>query len=196
MELFADRRRGSTKPQEVNLTLRIVSAVLLTIISLGVATAKTSPKQDSQSASQNKEHESGLVVIVVDSQGAVVAGSNVILSRIKGEKNEPATKGSTDSGGHVQFNALRAGEYSLTVEAPFFITSAQTITLEAKKVLSLNIQLTVNPNGATTIVLDGCDMSPLIHTEAQVTHTVEGRRLQYAPTPISITSAPPRPLRQ
>ena len=183
-------------PDALHLSnIRIVWAVLLMIISLGAATAKTRPQQDSQSASQNK-HESGLVVIVVDSQEAVVAGSNVTLSRIKGGKNEPVAKGSTDGGGQVQFNALSAGEYSLTVEASFFITSVQTITLETKKVLSVNIQLTVNPNGAITIVLDGCDMSPLVHSEAQVTHTVEGRRLQYAPTPIGITSAPPRPLRQ
>jgi carboxypeptidase family protein len=176
--------------------LRIASAVLLSMISLGVATAKTRPQQDSQTASQARQHKSGLVLTVVDSQGAVVAGSSVTLSRINGAKNEAATKGSTDSGGQVRFIALPAGEYSLTVEAPFFITSVQTITLEGKKVLSLNVQLTVNPNASTTIVLDGCDMTPVMDTEAQVTHPVEGRRLQYAPTPIGVTIAPPRPLRQ
>ncbi|HZI58000.1 MAG TPA: hypothetical protein VFF39_14555, partial [Verrucomicrobiae bacterium] len=66
---------------------RVASAVLSAILSVGVAIAKTKPQQDSQTASQSQQGKSELVITLVDQSGAVIQGSEVTLSRVKGKKN-------------------------------------------------------------------------------------------------------------
>ena len=173
---------------------RIASAVLTAVLSVGVAAAKPKPKQNPQPATQSQRGESGLVVIVVDAQGAVVPDAEIILSRTK-EKTVCVlvAKASTDSGGRGQLSALPEGEYTLTVSARSFKTATQTITLGTRQLVSLNVQLTVG-EGTTTVEVGGADVFLLETTQSQVTHSYTEPHLQMMPVP-SGHGAGPRPLR-
>ena len=131
----------------------------------------------------------------MDAQGAVVPDAEIILSRTK-EKTVCVlvAKGSTDSGGRGQLNALPEGEYTLTVSARSFKTATQTITLGTRQLVSLNVRLTVG-EGTTTVEVGGADIVPLMETtQSQVTNAYMGPRLQMMPVP-SRPGAGPRPLR-
>ena len=173
---------------------RVAAAVLTTVISMGVAVAKTRPQQNSQPATQSQRGESGLEVIVVDAQGAVVSGAEIILSRTK-EKTVCVlvAKGSTDSGGRGQLSALPAGEYTLTVSAQHLKTATRTITLGTRQLVSLHVQLTVS-QGATTVEVGGADIPVVETTQSQVTHAYTEPHLQTMPVSSGL-GAGPRPLR-
>ena len=174
---------------------RMASAILFAVISVSAA-AKTKPQQNSQPATEKQQRESGLEVIVVDAQGAVVSGAQIMLSRAKGKTGcVLVAKGSTDSGGRVQLDALPEGEYTLTVEAKYFIAATRTITLKSRQVLRLNVPLIVDPKGSTTVEVGGLDIVPLVDTDKQVTNSFQGTRLQSAPAPIGVIVTPPHPLR-
>jgi hypothetical protein len=176
---------------------RIAGAILSAVLSVGVAAAKTKPQQDSQAASQNQQGKSELVITLVDQQGAVISGSDVTLNRMKGKKNgELVARGSSDDLGRVQLRALPAGEYMLTTKAKYFKPLKRKITVEAQSVTNMTLQLKIDPAGSVTVevgVVVSLD-APMVQSDAQITNTTEGTRLQHAP--IGITNAPPQPLRQ
>jgi hypothetical protein len=176
---------------------RVASAALSAILSVSVAMAKTKPQQDSQAASQGQQDKSELVITLVDQQGAVIQGSDVTLSRVKGKKNSKLiARGTSDDLGSVQLRALPAGEYMLTAKAKYFKPLKRKITVEAQSVTNMTLQLKIDPAGAVIVevgVVVSVD-APMVQTDAQVTTTMEGTLLKH--NPIGITSAPPQPLRQ
>jgi len=173
---------------------RLASAALSAILSVGVAMAKTKPQQDSQAASQGQQDKSELVITLVDQQGAVIQGSDVTLSRVKGKKNSKLiARGTSDDLGSVQLRALPAGEYMLTAKAKYFKPLKRKITVEAQSVANMTLELKIDPAGLIMGEVVSVD-APMVQPDAKVTNTTEGTRLQHAP--IGITSAPPQPLRQ
>lgn len=173
---------------------RVAAAVLTTVISMGVAVAKTRPQQNSQPATQSQRGASGLEVIAVDAQGAVVSGARIVLSRTKETVCVRVAKGSTDSGGRVQLDALPEGVHTLTVEAKYFVPATRKITLKKGRVLQLQFPLNVDPRATTTVEVGGADIPLVETTKAQVTHTYTEPHLQIMPVPSGV-GAGPRPLR-
>jgi hypothetical protein len=75
--------------------------------------------------------------------------------------------------GRVEFPSLAPGEYTITVNAKYFITERQSGLMPAAgKRSNLVITMKIDPKAATTVEVGGAEV-PLIQKEAQVSHTFE-----------------------
>ena len=156
---------------------RFASALFSAVLSISVVQAKPVPQQSPQSPQPTEEErrlQFGLVITVVDPQGAILPNANVTLSRSSDKPgSKPQARGVTDDTGRVEFPGLAPGEYAITVAARYFLTERQASTvLAAGKSSNLVITMKIDPKAATTVVV-GMVEEPLVQKEAQVSHTFE-----------------------
>jgi hypothetical protein len=151
---------------------RFASALFSAVLSISVAKAQSVQQQNPQPTEEGRERQSGLAITVVDPQGAVLSNAHVILTEPK-TKPRPQAAGVTDNVGRVEFPSLVPGEYTITVNAKYFITERQSgLMLAAGKRSNLVITMKIDPKAATTVEVGGAEV-PLIQKEAQVSHTFE-----------------------
>jgi hypothetical protein len=75
--------------------------------------------------------------------------------------------------GKVEFPSLAPGEYTIAVNAKYFLAERQSgLLLAAGKSSNLVITMKIDPKASTTVVVGGAELS-LIQKEAQVSHTFE-----------------------
>ena len=151
---------------------RFASALFSAVLSVAIAKAQPIPQQTSQPTREGQQRQSGLAITVVDPQGAVLPNAQVILTGPK-TKPWPQATGVTDNVGRVEFPSLAPGEYTITVNAKYFIAEHQSgLMLAAGKPSNLVITMKIDPKATTTVVVGGAEV-PLIQKEAQVSHTFE-----------------------
>ena len=149
---------------------RLASALFSAVLSVSIAKARPIPQQTSQPTKENRESKSGLAITVVDPQGAVLSNAQVILTGPK-TKPGPQATGVTDEMGRVEFPSLAPGEYTITVNAKYFIAEHQSgLMLAAGKPSNLVITMKIDPKATTTVEVGIVTDAPLIQTDAQVTH--------------------------
>jgi hypothetical protein len=151
---------------------RFASALFSAVLSVSVAKAQPVQQQNPQPTKEDRQRQSGLAITVVDQQGAVLSNAQVILTGPK-TKPGPQAAGVTDNMGRVEFPSLAPGEYTITVNAKYFITERQSGLMPAAgKRSNLVITMKIDPKAATTVEVGGAEV-PLIQKEAQVSHTFE-----------------------
>ncbi len=151
---------------------RFASALFSALLSISVAKARPIPQQNPQPTEEGRSRQSGLVITVVDPQGAVISNARVILVGPK-TKPGPQATGITNDVGRVELPSLDPGEYTLTIEAKYFIAKRQSgLLLAAGKSANLVIRMWIDPKASTTVEVGGADV-PLIQKEAQVSHTFD-----------------------
>ena len=152
---------------------RFASALFSAVLSVAIAKAQPVQQQNPQPTQEDRERKSGLAITVVDQQGAVLPHAEVILTGPK-TKPGPQTTGVTDGMGKVEFPSLAPGEYTVTVDAKYFITERQSgIQLAAGKLSSLVITMKIDPKAAATVEVGIVSEAPLMQRDAQVSHTFE-----------------------
>ena len=152
--------------------MRFASALFSAVLSVSIAKAQPVQQQNPQPTKEGRERQSGLAITVVDPQGAVLPNAQVILTGPK-TKPGPQVTGVTDNVGRVEFPSLAPGEYTITVNAKYFIAEHQSgLMLAAGKPSNLVITMKIDPKATTTVVVGGAEV-PLIQKEAQVSHTFE-----------------------
>lgn len=149
---------------------RFASALFSAVLSVSIAKAQPVPQQNPQPTKEGRERQSGLAITVVDPQGAVLPNAQVILTGPKINPGPQAT-GVADEMGRVEFLSLAPGEYTITVNAKYFITEHQSgLMLTAGKPSNLVITMKIDPKATTTVEVGIVTDAPLIQTDAQVTH--------------------------
>jgi hypothetical protein len=154
---------------------RFASALFSAVLSVSIAKAQPVPQQNPQPTKEGRESQSGLAVTVVDPQRAVLPHAEVILTGPK-TKPGPQAIGVTDDMGKVGFPSLAPGEYTITLNAKYFITERQSgLMLAAGKSSNLVITMKIDPKAATTVEVGITSEAPIIQKDAQVSHTFEIR---------------------
>ena len=119
---------------------RIAGVALSFLMSVGIAVAKAKPQQNVQTCTQIPEKEPDIAVTVIDQDGAVIPGAEVLL-QLKGGKEK--ISGKTGASGQWSQFKLQSGKYVLTVHSPGFKSFKKTIHLADKTLISLQIKLPV-----------------------------------------------------
>lgn len=140
-------------PVGLRATLRRVSrfgaTILAATMSVGSALAQNTAKSTTQSRAEENEASSGLDLTVFDPTGALISNAKVILCQCK---NHSTISLNTDATGVAHFVGLRAGAYSMEIQAPGFKTNRQNLKLRLKKIEQLQVKLKVAPASVTVDV--------------------------------------------
>lgn len=94
---------------------------------------------------------------VVDQNGAVIAGTQIVLRDVSGVERVVVT----DADGQFIIGNLTAGDYALTTNKQGFLAAQQAVTVKTDSTLNLNLTLTpadvsesVNVNAETSLAVD------------------------------------------
>ncbi len=116
---------------------------------------------------------------VTDPTGNAVVGATVT---VKSQSTDATKIATTGPAGSFRVSLLNPGQYSLTVAAPGFESSAAAITVSAGQVNTQDIQLAVG-SSSQTVEVTGTEV-PLLHTEdANITTTFDMQQVQSLPNP-------------
>ena len=116
---------------------------------------------------------------VTDPSGAVLAGATVTITDVSTGSARTTT---TNSSGQYRIPLLPPDTYKVTVTAPGFQMTEQTITLGIGRVNQVNVKMTVGKSNQTVMV--SANTVPLLHTEdAQITTTFTMQQVQTLPNP-------------
>ena len=153
---------------------RVAGTVLSALMSVGFCAAQTAPKSAPQATTQNDQKRAEIAITVIDPQGAVVSGAQVIAVD---KETGIRFRATSNSSGHADLSRLKPGTYRIEISAKWFLTSVTTLTLTPDKVERINAKLTPDPKG--TVIIDLCEMgSPLIQKDSTVVHTFDGNLLK------------------
>jgi len=121
---------------------------------------------------------------VLDQSGASIPRATVTLTNAATQETQTST---TNDTGAYHFSELAPGQYSLVVTAAGFKTNNVTnLALEAET--PRNVNITLQPGGATESVQVNGDLVPLLQTaDASIGTTIDSKEIQRLPT---IGSAP------
>jgi hypothetical protein len=113
---------------------------------------------------------------VTDPSGAVIAGANVTVTQEGTAVRRSAT---TNASGQFNIPSLLPATYRVSVEAPGFKNYAQTLTLLADQIASLNISLQLGQS-TETVTVEGS--ATLVNTVTPVlSHVIERARVVELP---------------
>ncbi|MGO8721102.1 MAG: carboxypeptidase regulatory-like domain-containing protein [Acidobacteriaceae bacterium] len=116
---------------------------------------------------------------VTDPSGAVVQGATVKVVDVTNGSTRTTT---TNSAGDYRVPLLPPDHYTVTVTAPGFQATEQTVALGIGTVNQVNIQLTVGKSAQTVMV--SASTVPLLHTDdAQIATTFSMEQVQTLPNP-------------
>jgi len=94
--------------------------------------------------------EGSLAGTVHDPSGATIVGANLVLKDEAGNIRHAET----DRQGGYHFSALRAGQYSLTVESQGFQGQSRTVSVNGQEALTVNFVVAIKPQGQSITVTD------------------------------------------
>jgi len=115
---------------------RTATAVLTAVVSATLAFAGTKPKP--QQTEQTQCTGSGVVLLVMDPQGAVIQNAEVTLTDKDGKRKQ---NGKTNSVGQLVLYGIHTGDYVLTVNSRGFRTFSQIVSVQQGKLLELSLKL-------------------------------------------------------
>jgi Carboxypeptidase regulatory-like domain len=116
---------------------------------------------------------------VTDPSGKAVVGATVT---IKSQSTDAAKVATTGANGTYRISLLNPGQYSVTVSASGFESSAASTSVSAGQINTQDIQLAVG-SSSQTIEVTGTEV-PLLHTEdAQISTTFDQQQVQSLPNP-------------
>lgn len=154
---------------------RVAGTVLSALMSVSFGAAQTTASQPPQATTQNDQKKAEIMVTVIDPEGAIISGAQVVLV-----EKETGTRFSTISNqnGLVDLSRLKPGTYKMEITSKWFLAYSTTVNLTADKVERVTAKLMPDPKDAVTI--DLCEMgSPLVDTKSStVVHVFEGGLLK------------------
>ena len=116
---------------------------------------------------------------VTDPSGSAVVGAAVT---VKSQSTDATKEVVTGNAGNYRVSLLTPGQYTLTVTAQGFETSAATVSVAIGQINTQDIQLAVG-SSAQTVQVTGTEV-PLLHTEnADITTTFDMQQVQTLPNP-------------
>ncbi len=116
---------------------------------------------------------------VTDPSDKAVVGATVTVKSQSTDATKVVTTGAT---GNFRVSLLTPGQYSVTVAAPGFETSAMSVVVSIGQVNTQDVQLAVG-SSATTVEVTGTEV-PLLHTEnANITTSFSMQQVQTLPNP-------------
>jgi hypothetical protein len=122
---------------------------------------------------------SSLSGTVLDPTGAVIPHATVTLTNTATQQIQTST--SNETGGY-RFSELPPGHYSVTVTAAGFKKNS-LIDLALSAETPRNVDVTLQPGGATETVQVNGDLVPLLETsDASISSTLDGEQIQRLPT--------------
>lgn len=156
--------------QLVRKASRVAGAALSALMSVSFCAAQTTANGAPQ-ATQNDQKKAGIMVTVIDPQGAVVPGAQV--TAVQEGTGFPFTT-VADSSGLAALQRLSPGAYRLEITAKWFKVSRTSLNITADKVEKITVKLTPGKDAVTVVV--GAALIPV--KESTVTHTFEGDLLR------------------
>lgn len=160
--------------QLVRKVSRVAGTALSALMSVSFCAAQSTAKSAPQATTQNDQKRAAIAVTVIDPQGAVVSGAQVVA-----EEKETGVRFSTisDSSGFANLTRLRPGTYRLKIIAKLFKSSVATLNLTPDKLEKITARLV--PGGDAAETIDLCMGSALVDAKnSTVVHTFEGNLLK------------------
>ena len=136
-------------------TSRVGAAVLTAVLSVSFASAKSKVKQPSCDCQQIQQKDSGVKLTVLDQQGAVISGANILLEN---KSNHQKLEGLTGPSGEWQQSKLTPGHYDILVKSLGFRSFAGDLSVHDGMSLELKVKLPV-ADVNTTIVVEAQPLS-------------------------------------
>ncbi len=116
---------------------------------------------------------------VTDPAGKAVVGATVT---VKSQATDATKVATTGPNGTYRVSLLTPGQYTITVSAPGFETTAATAAISIGQINTQDVQLAVG-SSATTVEVTGTEV-PLLHTEnANISTTFDMQQVQTLPNP-------------
>jgi len=186
---------------------RVAGAAFAAAMSLNFAVAQT-PASAASAPQQQKEGESAptgeIGFTVVDSQGAVIPGVEVVLMEKKeaGGKKDKKTetviqlKATTDSAGSVRFAGLRPGLYEVKAISKYFKTYKKEMTVKDHSAEQL--KLAIDPSTVESVTVGViAEEAPIDTSSSQVIHMMSLDRQIDPSSPVQFPQRGPAvPMRQ
>jgi carboxypeptidase family protein len=119
---------------------RLAAAVLAAIMGVTVAMARNKPRPATCECSQSQQKDSGIKLIVMDQQGAVIPKAGIT---VKGRSIKELIAGVTGPSGEWIQPKLTAGRYKVTVKAQGFSTFSSVVEVRDEALLALKVKLPV-----------------------------------------------------
>jgi Carboxypeptidase regulatory-like domain len=117
---------------------RVAGAALSAMMIATSAFSQTTAKPSHSNAAEKKHKQPDLEVTVLDPTGAVVQNAKVRLCICK---SRVTTETISDVSGVAHFSSLTKGTYDLSVQAPGFRTSRQTVKIKESERLQVKLQI-------------------------------------------------------
>jgi len=187
---------------------RVAGAAFAAAMSLNFAVAQT-PASAASAPQQQKEGESAptgeVGFTVVDSQGAVIPGVEVVLMEKKeaGGKKDKKTetviqlKATTDSAGSVRFAGLRLGLYEVKAISKYFKTYKKEMTVKDHSAEQLKLAIDPKVETVTVGVLIDEESAFIDTSSSQVIHMMPVDRQSGSSSPVQFPQRGPAvPMRQ
>jgi hypothetical protein len=127
---------------------RVAAAVLTAIMGVTVAMAQNKPRPATCECRQSQQRDSGIKLIVVDQQGAVIPKAEITM---EGKSIKETLAGVTGPSGEWSQPKLTAGRYKVAVKAQGFSTFSSVIDVQNGTLLRLKVKL---PVAAVNTVVD------------------------------------------
>ena len=119
---------------------RVAAAVLTAIIGVTVAMARNKPRPATCECSQSQQKDSGIKLMVMDQQGAVIPKAEIV---VEGKSIKEPIAGVTGPSGEWIQPKLAAGRYKVTVKAQGFSTFNSVVEVRDGTLLALKVKLPV-----------------------------------------------------
>jgi hypothetical protein len=119
---------------------RLAAALLTAIIGVTVAMAKSKPQPATCECSQSQQKDSGIKLIVVDQNGAVIPKAEIHLHNKLGKEMTSAVTGPM---GEWRESGIAAGKYQIIIKSSGFRSFSGVIEVSDRRLLGLKIKLPV-----------------------------------------------------
>lgn len=145
-------------------------------MSVSFGAAQTTASQPPQATTQNDQKKAEIMVTVIDPEGAIISGAQVVLV-----EKETGTRFSTISNqnGLVDLSRLKPGTYKMEIISKPFLAYSTTVNLISDKVERVTAKLLVDPKVGATIEMGVFTTAPIVEPDnSTVVHVFEGGLLK------------------
>ena len=156
---------------------RVAGAALSAIMSVGVAAAQSSV---SPMQGEIQQPVAGVVVLVLDQQGAVITNAQIVVSD---EAGRAVVRGMSDHVGQLTLIGLQDRPYLLEISAPGFHTRKEKIKLTARHLTTLQVQLDVAATMGVIVEVGPAAMGAIEVTDTLLRSDIDPIPYLSVPTP-------------